>query len=412
MKAHRGAPIATTSPVPVSLQRLSSNAPAPAPQQRSESRSPIGRDFSSVPLNAGPSASDPAQALRRSMQGTRGDLPHRSAIEGATGRSFANVRSYSGPPAVEACASVGARAFTVQNVVAFAEPSPPLHVAMHEAMHVLQQRGDVNPMHTPPSSLRASQHHDATEHEAERLASAAVRDGERPEPAEHSGTQLNGFFWLSGCDGNGCDSKKPPPRDAEAEGDKPAPQPAGELSVKDVDKNGWLNVKGVDSPLPFALKVTLKQRKNERDEFEVLEGRFKGKQASVKQKSATESYLGLVPHDKSAKVTLNKTTEKLTYGSTTDIDAFTDPQNPLPDGDHEIQIPDEPHHIADKYLTDSPFATTWFRLGSSGDRYLHPGLISAGCATVRDTKSWTAIYQYLIARRKSDTAVGTISVKS
>jgi hypothetical protein len=43
---------------------------------------------------------------------------------------------------------------------------------------------------------------------------------------------------------------------------------------------------------------------------------------------------------------------------------------------------------------------TWFRIGHSGDRFLHPCRVSAGCVTVKDIGEWTKIYNYLINSRK------------
>ena len=87
------------------------------------------------------------------------------------------------------------------------------------------------------------------------------------------------------------------------------------------------------------------------------------------------------------------------YGNAGPIATKTDPGNPVPTGTYDLEIPDEVHNLGTTYQGDSPFATTWFRVGHSGDRYLHPGRISAGCVTVTDTKKWTDVYNYLIKRR-------------
>jgi len=85
--------------------------------------------------------------------------------------------------------------------------------------------------------------------------------------------------------------------------------------------------------------------------------------------------------------------------------------NPVPRGTYDLEIPYEVHSLASSYARYSPFATTWFRIGHSGDRYLHPGRISAGCATVTDLRKWTEIYTYLIRARKGDKkSVGTITI--
>ena len=87
--------------------------------------------------------------------------------------------------------------------------------------------------------------------------------------------------------------------------------------------------------------------------------------------------------------------------------AVGDPDNPIPDGDHVLEIPDFPHDAA---AGMADYSTVWFRIGSSGDRYLHPGTISAGCATC-DKANWPAIYKALIQARDGSGNVGTITVK-
>jgi hypothetical protein len=84
------------------------------------------------------------------------------------------------------------------------------------------------------------------------------------------------------------------------------------------------------------------------------------------------------------------------------VSVITDENNPQPYGVYDLEIPDEVHALGGAYESISPFAKTWFRVGHSGDRYLHTGSISAGCTTVTEVTAWTAIYNYLIARRKGD----------
>jgi hypothetical protein len=76
-----------------------------------------------------------------------------------------------------------------------------------------------------------------------------------------------------------------------------------------------------------------------------------------------------------------------------------------------LEIPDEVHNLGNAYISQSRVATTWFRVGHSGDRFLHTGHVSLGCTTVTDVPKWTEIYNYLIRRRKGDLkSVGTIQV--
>lgn len=89
-----------------------------------------------------------------------------------------------------------------------------------------------------------------------------------------------------------------------------------------------------------------------------------------------------------------------------------DSSNPIPAGTWDIEIPDEFHDLGLGYSSASRFATTWFRIGHSGDRFLHPGSVTLGCATVTDVSAWTDIYNYLIFARKGDfRSVGQMEVK-
>ena len=72
------------------------------------------------------------------------ELPHRAAIEASFGpdHGLGGVRAHIGGAAAPASANIGAEAFTLGRDIAFRE-SPSLHLAAHEAAHVVQQRGGV-----------------------------------------------------------------------------------------------------------------------------------------------------------------------------------------------------------------------------------------------------------------------------
>jgi hypothetical protein len=78
--------------------------------------------------------------------------------------------------------------------------------------------------------------------------------------------------------------------------------------------------------------------------------------------------------------------------------AKTDPGNPTPSGDHALDIPDYPHGLGAGY---GPHGTVWFRIGHSGDRYLHPGHVSAGCLTCAPN-DWDRIYGIVHRARAND----------
>lgn len=200
--------------------------------------------------------------------------------------------------------------------------------------------------------------------------------------------------------------------------------------VTNADGKGWLKVRhktgGTYPPLPQFLKVEVFDLEGGREHFKILEGRNKGKIASVVFKSPSSSYLSDKLRHKTGQMVrfqLTPNVENLKAGSQTILirhakisgsfgtfDAITMANNPVPMGTHELEIPFEVHPLGNAYMGSSRFASTWFRVGHTGDRFLHPGRLSLGCATVRDLSAWTRIYNVLIAARSNDRSVGRISV--
>jgi hypothetical protein len=135
----------------------------------------------------------------------------------------------------------------------------------------------------------------------------------------------------------------------------------------------------------------------------ILEGRYKGKDADVSN--------WVLGQDEAAKPAasckFDITKGQLFYGSNGPVDATTQNTNPTPIGKHDIEIPDFQHSLGSKY---GDYATTWFRLGHGGDRYLHPGRVSLGCTTCKDISKWPDIWAYLIKSRKDDQSVGELEV--
>jgi hypothetical protein len=192
--------------------------------------------------------------------------------------------------------------------------------------------------------------------------------------------------------------------------------------IEKLGGNGWLNVKLNDGfiwPLPEFLKVHV-VKSNSREEFEILEGRFMGKKASVKKKGWTWSdWDGSFfendirqgyPYKGSAEMTFYIKSKKLEIVGLGEYDAITDPSNPTLTGMHDIEIPYEPHPGGDSYTGQAKYAKTWFRVGHSGDRFLHCGNISAGCITVKDIDKWDEIYKHLIVSRKGFDSIGTVEI--
>jgi hypothetical protein len=186
--------------------------------------------------------------------------------------------------------------------------------------------------------------------------------------------------------------------------------------ITNADGKGWLMVRWEDGStvpaVPQYLRVEYLRSEAGREYFKILEGLRTGMKASVILRGRGWSYLGDGdPQQPAGMVRFNRKTGELWYGAAGPLRATTLAANPVPVGMHELEIPDEVHILGANYQADSPFATTWFRVGHGGDRFLHPGRISAGCVTVTDTKSWSHVYNYLIRRRKGDgRSVGTITV--
>lgn len=187
--------------------------------------------------------------------------------------------------------------------------------------------------------------------------------------------------------------------------------------VTNADGKGWLIVRYPDAstypPLPQYLRVSDVKTEQRRDWFTIVEGRNNGKMASVSLKTDGSSYLSSVPAPltRAAHVKFDLNTGRLWYGDSGPVWATTMETNPVPVGVHDLEIPYEAHDLGARYESRSIFAKTWFRIGHSGDRFLHPGRISAGCATVTDVSAWTSIYEYLIKSRKSDgLSVGVLEV--
>ncbi len=116
------------------------------------------------------------------------------------------------------------------------------------------------------------------------------------------------------------------------------------------------------------------------------------------------------PYRGSAKVKFYTKPEKLEIVGLGEFDAFTKDDNPPPTGLHDIEIPYEPHPKGHAYIGQARYAKTWFRIGHSGDRFLHCGQGSLGCITVRDIYKWDQIYKHLIISRKGVNSIGIVEV--
>jgi hypothetical protein len=165
--------------------------------------------------------------------------------------------------------------------------------------------------------------------------------------------------------------------------------------ITDPDGNGWIlavpeglspadvlnnNSRGIR--LPWCLKVELLRTEGGRDYFKILEGPESGKKASIKLRSASESFLTKKNlHTGPGIVKLKKSTQQFWYGTSGPYSGFTQSSNPVPTGIHDLKIPDFPHQ--NYYPESSRYQQVWFQISYPHDRYLHLGTISHGCATIR-----------------------------
>lgn len=233
--------------------------------------------------------------------------------------------------------------------------------------------------------------------------------------------------------------------------------------------DNWLAVTldgGTRVSLAYGIKVAFDGRSGGRDSFTILEGVYKGKKASVAQKSASESYLvSTISHLPAGRIQFDTKSQRLKFGTSGPYNAFsgagTGVENgrsvtytPVPPGSYLLAIPAYPSkQTRAAYGQWTRYHKTWFRIGieHSGSRFLHAGEISDGCVTVRQfvsafsassppppsgfedlanragtpnqgllglplppqpapAISFDRIYDYLILRRLSDQAVGTLLV--
>ncbi len=87
---------------------------------------------------------DPQHTAAQGVSGSGSALPYLGAIQTAFGtHDVSTIRATVGGAAAEACEDLGAQAYATGESVAFKD-APSLHVAAHEAAHVVQQRAGVS----------------------------------------------------------------------------------------------------------------------------------------------------------------------------------------------------------------------------------------------------------------------------
>lgn len=122
------------------------------------------------------SSSQVRAAAARGTSDSGGVLPHADRVQQAFGRhDISSVTAHQGRLAIDACNDMGASAYAQGEHVVFGHDAPSLHMAAHEAAHVIQQRGGI----TLPGGV--GQAGDAYEQHADAVADAVVA-GQSAEP--------------------------------------------------------------------------------------------------------------------------------------------------------------------------------------------------------------------------------------
>jgi len=180
------------------------------------------------------------------------------------------------------------------------------------------------------------------------------------------------------------------------------------------ESDGWLKVVLEDNKskvdLPAFLKIKIERADAKREYFTILEGPYRSRHASVALRAnGSSQFISNVKHEPMARMaySISHKTFILRGKKYKTIDY---PEAPWKRGLYDIEIPDYPHRGGVNY-PEAKRAKTWFRVGHSGERYLHTGGRSLGCITVIETKRWMEIYNTLIKARKGDLmSVGVLEV--
>ena len=181
-----------------------------------------------------------------------------------------------------------------------------------------------------------------------------------------------------------------------------------------VDKgDGWVRIilaGGRKEYLATTTRVELSATDEKREYFTVMEGHYRGQQASVTLGEHGSSYLDADnPQLGPARLTYHILTRTLVFqGQSYKTKDY--PRRPWSKGTYDVEILDYPHRAN---YPGIQYAKTWFRIGHAGDRYLHTGGASLGCVTVTDRDRWDALRAVLVRSRKGDgMSIGSLEVVS
>ena len=124
------------------------------------------------------------QISKDGFQGSAGSVPFQKEMEAAFQADFSHVQAYTKGAAADACAAMGAKAYTVGNQIAFRDANPTKETVAHELAHVIQQGGAgqrlVQAKETKGGSLSSM------EEEAHSAAHAAANGGTATVSGQHA----------------------------------------------------------------------------------------------------------------------------------------------------------------------------------------------------------------------------------
>lgn len=182
-------------------------------------------------------------------------------------------------------------------------------------------------------------------------------------------------------------------------------------------KGGWTDViREIDQTrisLPSYTQVQLEGQNTKRQYFIAREGVLKGTKASIKIASDGVPYLQPVSYfTDPVYLTYSLSTYEVRLGSAVYVSKnYPDDPKPWKKGVYDIEIPDAPHLGGLYYLATAKLAKVWFRIGHTGDRYLHIGTHSKGCVTLIEVGRWDELCRILLKARKGDgQSVGVLEI--
>ncbi|MBM4251801.1 MAG: DUF2778 domain-containing protein [Deltaproteobacteria bacterium] len=189
----------------------------------------------------------------------------------------------------------------------------------------------------------------------------------------------------------------------------------GTAQIGDVEPNGWVFAKlasGALVPLASGTAVELKSIKNEREQFEILEGNYKGVTASITTDKNRFTHLcPLTGRNPASSLKLFRDRWILQINSLGEFAVLPlDARDMIFPGSYKISLPDAPHQGGRRLRSSAKHAESWFRIGDEGERYIHPGSRSKGCITVTDLTKWELIFQHLANSRLDEYHVGIMEV--